>query len=149
MKKKLLWLDDFRDPNAFIGKGKELQPITWLEKYNPLDRKCILQVFWVKNYNEFVLWIERNGLPDAICFDHDLGEEHIKYYFENGGHANPPDPSKANFKEKTGFDCAKWLIEYCIDKKLKLPVYNIQSANSVGKENINGLLLSFNKFNAE
>lgn len=47
--------------------------------------------------------------------------------------------------EKTGYDCAKWLVEYCLDNNLKLPKWNIQSANPVGKDNINGLLLSFSK----
>ena len=42
-------------------------------------------------------------------------------------------------------DCAKWLVEYCIDNNKKLPLYNIQSANSVGRENIDSLLKSFNK----
>jgi hypothetical protein len=41
---------------------------------------------------------------------------------------------------KSGFDCAKWLVDYCIDNKFQIPEWNIQSANPVGKENINGLL---------
>lgn len=85
------------------------------------------------------------GLPDAICFDHDLGMEHIKWYFENGGHQTPPDPSKANFVLKTGYDCAKFLIEYCMKHELDLPPYAIQSANTVGKENIDMLLKNYIK----
>lgn len=54
--------------------------------------------------------IINHSLPDGICFDHDLGEE------------------------KTGYDCAKWLVDYCMDNNLKLPLYAIQSANPVGKE---------------
>lgn len=49
-------------------------------------------------------------------------------------------------EEKTGYDAAKWLVEYCIDNNLKLPLYNIQSANFVGKENIRGLLEGFRKY---
>ena len=52
-----------------------------------------------------------------------------------------------NYVEKTGYDCAKWLVEYCIDNNKSLPKYAIQSANPVGKENINSLLMNFNKFN--
>jgi len=44
---------------------------------------------------------------------------------------------------KTGYDCAKWLVNYCIDGNLILPKWNIQSSNPVGKDNINGLLTSF------
>jgi hypothetical protein len=48
--------------------------------------------------------------------------------------------------EKTGYDAAKWLIDYCIDNKLDLPIWNCQSANPVGKDNINGILNSFKNF---
>jgi hypothetical protein len=129
--KKLLWLDDYRDPKT--NGWLVFSPIT------PDD------VYWVRNYNEFVNWITSNGLPDAICFDHDLGDEHIKYFFENGGHDSPPDPLNAEFTEKTGYDCAKWLVNYCLDNNKSLPLWNIQSANPIGKANIHALLTNFNK----
>ena len=46
-------------------------------------------------------------------------------------------------KEKTGFDCAKWLVDYCLDNNKSLPLYNIQSANPVGKSNIDSLLINY------
>jgi len=49
--------------------------------------------------------------------------------------------------EKTGMDCAKWLVEYCLDSNLQLPEYTIQSANPVGKENITSLLENYKKHN--
>ena len=30
----------------------------------------------VRNYDDFVKWIEENGLPDIVSFDHDLAEVH-------------------------------------------------------------------------
>ncbi len=79
-------------------------------------------LFGLKNYNEFVSYINDNGLPTAICFDHDLGEEN------------------------TGYDCCKYLIEYALNNAIKnLPLYNIQSANPVGKENIDKLIKNYNK----
>jgi hypothetical protein len=45
----------------------------------------------------------------------------------------------------TGFDCAKWLVDYCLDNKVKLPRYGIQSSNTPGKENIDALFKSFIK----
>lgn len=66
----------------------------------------------VKTYEEFVSWIKENGLPTMISFDHDLGDD------------------------KTGYDCAVWLIEYCINRDLKLPNCLIHSMNIVGKKNI-------------
>lgn len=90
----------------------------------------------VRNYDEFVTWIENNGLPGLISFDHDLADEHIQYYFDNGGHQNPPDPQETTFEEKTGYDCAKWLVDYCIENGVSLPEYYVHSANPVGALNI-------------
>lgn len=114
---KLLWLDDVRNP--FENDWLVFSPIAHTE------------VIWVKKYHEFVSWITDNGLPDGICFDHDLSDIHC---------------NKSTYKEKTGMDCAKWLVDYCLDKDLDLPKWNIQSANLVGKENIKGLLKDYTKF---
>lgn len=111
----LLWLDDYRDPNTN----------NWMI-FNPLGPELV-KTIWVKSYQEFKNYIIANGLPDAICFDHDLGD------------TLGPD-------EKTGMSCAKWLIDYCIDNNKKLPLYNIHSANPVGKDNINSILQSFIKY---
>ena len=108
MGKKLLWLDDYRNPYEN----------DWLI-FSPIGRD--VEVIWLKSYNEFIEYIEQNGMPDGICFDHDLGEEN------------------------TGYDCAKWLVEYCMDNGLSIPKWNVQSSNPVGKENINSLLNNFLK----
>lgn len=103
----------------------------------------------VRSYQEFVDWITKNGIPDEISFDHDLGMEHIKYYFDNGGHDNPPDPLNANFKEKTGYDAAKWLCNYCWENGLPLPSWGVHSANPVGRDNIKQLLKNYEvKYNS-
>lgn len=127
---KLLWLDDIRNP--FEDDWLNFSPIS-----RPYD--CI----WVKSYSEFTKWIVNNGLPDGICFDHDLGMEVALTARANGMSKRKSRGLKQ--LEKTGYDCAKWLVEYCLDNNLKLPKWNIQSANPVGKDNINGLLLSFSK----
>ena len=80
----------------------------------------------VRSYSEFVNWIKKNGLPDVISFDHDLGEE--------------PEGTP-----QSGMDAAKWLVEYCLDNQLKLPGWLVHSANVPGTENIKGLLTSFEK----
>ena len=41
-----------------------------------------------------------------------------------------------NNTEKTGNDCAKWLLEYCYENDLKLPQCMVHSANPVGADNI-------------
>lgn len=129
--KTLLWLDDTRDPYAG----------TWTEDYSPLIYPYTL--VWVKSYKEFISYVKENGLPDAICFDHDLGDVVEQLARSNG--KSKKDARTLKQKEKTGHDCAKWLVDYCLDNKQKLPLWNVQSANPVGKENINMLLLAFKK----
>lgn len=75
-----------------------------------------------RNYDDFIGFLMKNGLPSLISFDHDLGEG------------------------KTGFDCAKFLVDYCLDKGLKLSAWKVHSQNPVGKENIEKLLEGFEKF---
>jgi hypothetical protein len=45
----------------------------------------------------------------------------------------------------SGFECAKWMVNYCLDNNLHLPDWHIQSANPVGAENIKSYLQSFAK----
>lgn len=136
--KKLLWLDDIRDPLETNLDGIK----HWLV-FSPLEHPY--EVTWVKSYNEFVAWIKANGLPDAICFDHDLADEH---YAPEEIWDKPHEVQKRmeSFTEKTGYDCAKWLVEYCMDNNCVLPLWNVQSDNPVGKDNINGLLFGFKRF---
>ena len=76
----------------------------------------------VYSYEEFVAYLERKGLPDFISFDHDLGEDF------------------------SGYDCAKYLVEYCLAHQLPLLDYQVHSQNPVGKENIERLLENFRNF---
>ena len=122
-----LYLDDIREPNQSFKKTSD-------NRYNDLKWKI------VRNYQEFIEQIVLHGIPNIVSFDHDLGEEHINYYFDNGGRENPPDPLKTKFKEKTGYDCAKFLVNYCTENGLPMPEYLIHSANPVGSENIRAIL---------
>lgn len=126
MNKVLLWLDDERDPT--YG--------TWLDNYAPEYANDQNSVVWVESYADFCAYITQEGLPDMIAFDHDLGFTN-EYYIEN----NLPSPEP----DKTGYDCAKWLIDYCIQHDKELPKWVIQSANPVGADNINGIFISFLK----
>lgn len=107
-----LFLDDYRDPHKFLSDIG-----TWVV---------------VRNYNQFIEIIEKQGLPRFISFDHDLAEEHYE---------QSSDCSK--YKEKTGYDCAKWLIEYCMRTNQSLPSWQVHSMNPVGKININQILMTF------
>ena len=48
-------------------------------------------------------------------------------------------------KEKTGYDCAKWLVNECMIKGVKHPPYIVHSMNPVGKQNIISYVESYNK----
>ena len=115
--KTILWLDDIRDP--FVIK-EWIYIIQYLkEEYLEIeDEPCEVQ--WVKTQIEFEKYIKENGLPDLISFDNDLG-------IGNG----------------EGYDCAKWLVEYCMDNNVQLSKWFIHSANPVAKENIKNLLINF------
>lgn len=126
--KELLWLDDARDP--FKNDWLIFSPVNDYEN-----------VVWIKNYNDFVNYIENNGLPYAICFDHDLSDfQALKFGTDMLDDVDLPE------NEKTGLDCAKYLVDYCLDRNLPIPHYNIQSANPVGKANIDMLLKNYEKY---
>lgn len=86
----------------------------------------------VRNYSDFVKTVTERGLPDFISYDHDLADEH---------YVQSVDYTK--FKEKTGYDCALWLINYCQKTKNPLPNWQVHSMNPVGRININDLLIKF------
>lgn len=117
--KTLLWLDDLRNP------FKD----NWVRDFSPIGIEC--EIIWIKKYYDFCYYIEESGIPDAICFDHALSDIHC---------------NKSTYKEKTGYDCAKFLVEYCLDNKLQLPLWSIQSSNPAGKTNIQALLENYTKF---
>ena len=137
--KKLLWLDDIRNP--FLNLERKVPKHDNGEYYN---------INWVLNYEQFTQWINMFGLPDAISFDHDLADEHYtpEYYWDNYDKSKKYQEEKSNYyQEKTGMDCAKWLVDYCIDNNKKLPKIYIHSANPVGADNIKYLLENFKKYN--
>lgn len=134
MNKTLLWLDDYRDP--FDKK------IDWMV-FSPIGRN--VNVIWVKTYDEFVNYITNHGLPDGISFDHDLADEHYResMYDKDGHYSNYYNDG--TFKEKTGYDCAKWLTNYCLQNNIQIPTYGVHSANPIGKQNIISILETFKK----
>ena len=115
--KKILWLDDYRNPHDWIP---------YIKMTYPRMVKVPNVIIWVKSYNEFVEYITNYGLPDAIGFDHDLADE---------------SPN-----EKTGYDAAKFLVEYCLENNADLPEFESQSSNPAGRENILNLLNNFKRY---
>lgn len=114
-----LFLDDLRLP----------QQVNWVEM--PLGPWVI-----VRSYDEFVKVVKSAGLPSFVSFDHDLSQEHYPV-----GPITEIDYRK--YTEKTGFDCAKWLCEYCMDRRMDFPNYQVHSMNPVGRENIKSYIESY------
>ena len=99
----------------------------------------------VRNYHEFVNLVQKLGLKNigTISLDHDLGDSAMTEYHTN---VSPNFKlSYENITEKTGYDCAKWLVTYCAERKIKHPPYIVHSLNSVGKLNIEAYIDSYNK----
>lgn len=124
-----LFIDDERRPKDALYFNAEMHVV---------ERPLVVWII-VRNYNQFVEIITQQGLPSIISFDHDLADEHYKE-----GIAGKP-PTYSSYKEKTGFDCAKWLVEYCLAKNLALPIYYCHSFNPEGRINIISILNSYKK----
>jgi len=82
----------------------------------------------VRSYDEFVKVLNEKGVPYYISFDHDLG----LHYFPDGS-------------EKSAMACAKYLIEYLLDRDLPCPQFNVHSGNPPGALNITSLLDNYAK----
>ena len=93
----------------------------------------------VRNYKEFVDLITLRGLPKFVCYDHDLADCH----YGDGLSNDQIDYNK--YQEKTGYDCAKWLVNYCMQKNEKHPPYVVHSMNPIGKLNIESYINSYNR----
>lgn len=123
--KKRLFLDDIRQPETCA---------TYM-----LSPEIYVEESWdvVRDYKQFVNYIEENGVPDVISFDHDLADIHY-------------DPTtwteSFSYKEETGYDCAKWLCNYCVKNGILLPEFYVHSMNPIGKENIQKCLESCRKY---
>lgn len=84
-----------------------------------------------RNYNDAVWYVTNYGLPYHISFDHDLAYDH---YVIGKPH------------EYTGYDFAKWLVNYIMDNDLTLPEgfsFFVHSQNPIGAKNIQSLMDKF------
>jgi hypothetical protein len=126
-----LFLDDIRNPETlFYGQaGKE-----WI--LNPL---YVNNSEWnvVRSFDEFVDFIEENGLPDLISFDHDLDWE--AYLPQN----QEETIDYGQMQVKTGYHAVEWLIDYCAKRKLKFPDYKVHSMNISGKKNMEEIIKEY------
>jgi len=126
--------------NLFLDDCRVPRDVTWIDL--PLCDWIV-----VRSYRDFVKIIKERGLPLRITFDHDLSLEHYPLMEKDDGIKNPTKIPYENYKEKTGFDCAKFLIEYCMSTEQQIPPYQVHSMNFVGKQNIISVLECYKKNN--
>ena len=105
----------------------------------PVDTNWIV----VRNYDEFVSKITEIGLEniELISLDHDLGESAMKEWYSNVYNNYTLDYN--NITEKTGMDCARWLVSEAMTKKIPLPTIYVHSANPIGAANIMGYINNY------
>lgn len=140
-----IFLDDIRMPSDCLG-----YMYTRIGKLNPIYASD-----WVivRNFDEFCAVVQRAyqklDTITHISFDHDLGEEHYKDVLLD----NYPEKALISFeeaqidyskyKEKTGYDCAKWFIDYYMgfgdNPPFRFPMIFVHSMNPVGALNIKKL----------
>jgi len=114
-----LFLDDERNPADCIG-------------FYGFPKDLYQSDDWViaRSYRDFVFtiaeqWTMKGSCPVLISFDHDLGED------------------------KSGKDCANWLVKHCLETNMLLPNIIVHSRNNVGVENIGSLLNQFQQVRVE
>lgn len=109
------------------------------DKRTPVEKDWIV----VRNYDEFVQKVEEIGLDkiELMSLDHDLGKTAIDEYFNNVSKNYILDYN--NIEEKTGYDCAKWLVNKSIDSGIDLPLIYVHSANPIGSANIMGYINNY------
>jgi hypothetical protein len=140
--KQYIYLDDVRNPIALNNEWVQGCP-DWTV---------------VRSYDEFVETVSRIGLKNIefISLDHDLGDTAMNEYYNNVSPNYTLDYN--NIHEKTGYDCAKWLVNHFYDtnpdwillgrtqKKtlgLNFPRIGVHSANPIGSANIMGYINNF------
>ena len=123
----------------FLDAERHPRQVTWVQL--PYANYQI-----VRSYNQFVDYIESFGfIPEFVTFDHDLADEHYAAMLKD---CEKNSTGQLLFKvadqvgdfdygsEKTGYDCAKWLVDYCERKGCRFPDYTVHSMNPIGSKRI-------------
>jgi len=132
-RRKCLFLDDIRMPqHAFL----------WDDNKTLYEGSGIIASNWaiVRSYEQFVEYIEKNGIPDVVSFDNDL--------FDVTDYSVPNDvlvkqfamTDWENFPIKTGAHCAQYLVAQCAAQNKPVPKYYVHSANNMGRKVIRKIL---------
>jgi hypothetical protein len=104
----------------------------------PVDKDWVV----VRNYDQFVDTITHIGLEniELISLDHDLGDTAMAEWHRNVYHNY--ELNYDNITEKTGMDCAKWLVNEWLEGKQVVDVV-VHSANAIGSGNMMGYINNY------
>jgi CheY-like chemotaxis protein len=84
----------------------------------------------VRSYEEAITWLEKNGCPDLLALDHDLGMALVDGKLKC-----------VDYACKNGIDVVEWIIQKDIELGgTFIPqgfIYTIHSSNKSGSENMN------------
>ena len=137
----------------FLDDNRNLHDVTWIEIPGKLTKNWVT----VRNYEQFVEHITHSGVPEFVAFDHDLHDTHYaamlkeievkndnKFIFWSAN--NEGDIVDVDYgPEKTGYDCAKFLVDYCVHNGYKFPDYVVHSMNPIGKQRIDSYIANAKK----
>lgn len=132
-----LFLDDERSPSQVV----------WVA----IPQNVVWEV--ARNYDQFVDIVNTRGIPKYVTFDHDLAEEHYQTMLKEVEHFTafrPDNEGGMNVtfsygSEKTGYECAKWLVDQCIFNGVPFPEYEVHSMNPVGGARIEAYIANAKK----
>lgn len=120
--KTFMFIDDERMPSD----------VTWAEwRFYSFDgvyegKEYYENVVILRNSHEVLKWVNWNGFPDAVSFDHDLGDD-----------------------QPTGYDIIKSLVEFDMEVFGKLikehHKFYVHSKNPVGAKNIADYVENYRK----
>lgn len=113
-----LFLDDERNP----------EDVTWISY--PANIEFVV----VRNYAEFVAYLNENEIPSFISFDHDLADFN--------------EAREGLYKERTGHDCVKYFCNHFADSDKFIehfPETFYHTNNVIGKTNMESYVNNFKK----
>jgi len=95
----------------------------------------ILGIDVVRNYTEFVAYLQTHEMPELISLDHDLDISHCPRFEDEWTWRRQGIPYET-YTEKTGRECA----QYIVDQGLDLQQWAVHSQNPIGGGNIRRIL---------
>lgn len=96
----------------FLDDERIPSDVTWIS---------LPKTYWFvcHDFDWFKFSVTEGGMPKFVSFDHDL-----------------QDFDKNTGEEYTGMTCLKWLVEYCMDNNLNIPICFFHTQNPIGKINM-------------